>query len=352
MKMQKIVLFVCLLWAMTVTTPVLLHRGGGETERMETVSADTRPETETAAVPDGPERSADAAVQVEVMVDGLKNAFSLDEYLPGVLAAEMPASFPEEALQAQAVAARSFILYRMAHPPADGVHDGTPLCSDPAHCKGWVRITDDAAAYNLFGSGYRDAREKLRAAVAATDGMILTYVGETALTAFHAISGGRTESAEDVWGEAVPYLVEVDSPGEESAQRFTQTLRFDSGELRERLLAAWPDAQLPKDPALWLTAVERTPAGMIKTALLGGVPVTGMELRRQLGLNSADFTLSVRDGQVEITTRGYGHGVGMSQYGARAMALEGADYRTILAHYYPGCDLSDLRDASVLANDG
>ena len=352
--MKKTVLLVGLLWLVTVLSPILLQKGEtrnfeGETsllsENLETDGAESSTVTALAEV------SQDATVLVDVMVSGKKLSFPLDEYLAGVLAAEMPASFPEEALKAQVIAARSFILYRMTYPPSDGVHDGVPLCDDPGHCKAYRDLSDPDTIETLFGLNSETYLEKIRAAVRETDGLVLTYQGDPAMAAFHAVSGGMTESAEDVWGSAVPYLVEVESPGEEDAVQFTETVLFDPEDLRAILTEAYPEAVLDEDPALWLADVERSPAGMIKSASLGGVVVTGMELRMLLGLNSADFTWELQDGQVEITTTGYGHGVGMSQYGARAMALDGATCEEIVSHYYPGCEIDLLENTAILAED-
>ena len=351
--MKKTVILVCVLWLATVMLPALLLRGKTDEPVLETVL----PSGDADVLPSGSvidvvaDLSRDAAVTVEVMVEGQKVALQLDTYLAGVLAAEMPASFPEEALKAQVVAARSFILYRMENPPSDGVHDGVPLCDDPGHCKAYRDISVPETAATLFGSSSAIYLEKIRAAVRDTDGVVLTYNGDPAMAAFHAISGGMTESAEDVWGQAVPYLVEVDSPGEEDAVKFSETVELDRAALREMLLAAYPDASLGDDPTGWLTDVSRSPAGMIKSASLGGVTVGGMELRMLLGLNSADFSLEADGDVVYITTTGYGHGVGMSQYGARAMALDGSDYTEILLHYYPGCMLASLENGAVLAKD-
>ncbi len=347
--MRKLVLLVCILWVLTAVAPAVLLRGRkAETPHIPAPKhEEENTAEETPSVPLQP--CLDEGVTVEVMVAGEENSFSLDHYLIGVLAAEMPASFPEAALRAQAIAARSFILFRMSNPPRDGVHDGVPLCDDPSHCKAYRNTADEETAKMLFGRDWETALSKLRAAVADTDGIVLTYEGEAALAAFHAISGGRTESAEDVWGEVVPYLIEVESPGEESAVKYQETVTFDSGALRETLEATWRGTVLPEDPEEWLTNIERTHAGMIKSALLGGIPVNGMELRQLLNLNSADFTLTSRGDTVEITTTGYGHGVGMSQYGARAMALSGSDWREILLHYYPGCTLSRLEGEKPLA---
>lgn len=351
--MKKTVILVCILWIATVVLPTVFLRDKTDGPVIETVLLDN---TDVEGTDDNTletmeEVFQDAAVTVEVMENGEIIALQLDEYLAGVLAAEMPASFPEEALKAQAVAARSFILYRMTYPPADGVHDGVPLCTDPGHCKAYQDIAVPETAAALFGTNSEIYLEKIRAAVHDTDGIVLTYQGEPAMAAFHAIAGGMTESAEDVWGQPVPYLVEVESPGEEDAVKFSETVKFDTDILRETLIAAYPDAALGDDPAAWLTVLERSPAGMIRSASLGGITVSGMEIRMLLGLNSADFTWESTDGVVRITTTGYGHGVGMSQYGARAMALDGSTYQEILLHYYPGCSVLTLEDIPVLEKD-
>lgn len=291
------------------------------------------------------------AVSVMVWQGNQIVEWNLEEYLVGVLAAEMPASFPEEALKAQAVAARSYILHRMANPPRDGVHDGAAICNQASHCKGYYPVTEEGMAEALWGAGAETWLLRLQAAVTATAGEILTYEAEPALAAFHAVSGGRTESAETVWGNAVPYLIEVDSPGEEEARRYRETLLFDRNALKTQLLSAYPEASLGDDPNDWLTDLVRSASGTIMSLRVGGVETDGAAIRSLLHLNSADFSWIVQDDLIEITTLGYGHGVGMSQYGARAMAAEGADYRDILLHYYPGCILETVKNAEILAKN-
>ncbi len=180
-----------------------------------------------------------------------------------------------------------------------------------------------------------------------TDGVVLTYNGDPAMAAFHAISGGMTESAEDVWGQAVPYLVEVESPGEEDAVKFSETVEFDRASLRETLLAAYPDASLGDDPAAWLTDVARSPAGMIKSASLGGVTVGGMELRMLLGLNSADFFRSKRTAtpcasQRRVTATAWDEPVRRAGDGARRLGLRG-NFIALLSRLFV-CVLGKRRD--------
>jgi stage II sporulation protein D len=356
--MKKILLLCCVLWLVGVLLPYALL-GGFSAENALSVAAEPAPDDgadipaaeETpepipAPVPEqtetlNPVSFTDSTLGVRVMIDGEEETLPLDEYLAGVLAAEMPASFPDEALKAQAVAARSYVQYRYENPPADGVHDGVPLCDNPAHCKGWRDINAPETAAAL-GANAQEYIEKFYTAVHSTDGAVLNYDGYAALTAFHAISGGRTENSEDVWGGALPYLVSVASPGEESAVKFRETAKFLREDLTRTLSDAYPDAELSGTADTWLTEVVHSDGGSILSAKLGGAAVTGKELRALLSLNSADFEIAEDGDYVEITTTGYGHGVGMSQYGARAMAKEGSAYAEILEHYYPGTTLAAL----------
>ena len=252
----------------------------------------------------------DAAVTVEVMVEGQKVALQLDAYLPGGTgggdARVVSGGGAESAGRGGA----------QLHPVPHGESAGgrrarrRPAVRRPGALQGVPGRQRAGDGRRAVRRKQRDVSEKIRAAVRDTDGVVLTYNGDPAMAAFHAISGGMTESAEDVWGQAAPYLVEVESPGEEDAVKFSETVEFDRASLRETLLAAYPDASLGDDPAAWLTDVARSPAGMIKSASLGGVTVGGMELRMLLGLNSADFSLEADGDTVRITTTGYGHGVG------------------------------------------
>ena len=279
-----------------------------------------------------PAGSYDSRVKLKVSDGGNVYETYMDEYLVGVVASEMPASFPEEALKAQAVAARSFILYRMEH-GGDGTHPDADICNDPAHCKGYTEVNDDTPGI-----------DRLRRAVEETDGMILLYNGETALAAFHAISGGETENAEDVWGTYVPYLVSVDSPGEEEAAKFSSAAEMDYDIFREKLESCVPGVKLEGEPDEWIRDIERSDAGGIMTAQVNGTAVKGTVLRTALGLNSTDFYLYFGENSVIINVTGYGHGVGMSQYGAKAMAEDGKNCKEILCHYYTGCKVGNIAE--------
>lgn len=254
---------------------------------------------------------------------------SLRDYLIGVVMSEMMLSFEEEALQAQAIASRTFALRCEKHEDAD-------VCADSGCCQAWG---DKDTLMQRCGEDYGRFYQKAASAVDATDGLVLKYQGELIDATFFACSGGMTEDAAAVWGAEVPYLQSVDSPGEEIAASYHSTAEFTSQEFANRVLESDPHADLSGDPAGWIGTTERTKGDGVKQMVLGGVPVSGVELRRIFGLKSTKFTVEFADGLFSFDVYGYGHRVGMSQYGAQAMAQAGADAKTILESYYIGVEI-------------
>ena len=178
--------------------------------------------------------------------------------------------------------------------------------------------------------------DKVKAAVSATTGQVVTYKNQLIEATYFSCSGGRTEDAVAVWGTDVPYLQAVDSPGEEKATHYADTVHFTGTEFA-RLLGL----QLKGNPTTWLGAVTYTDGGGVATMTIGGTVFKGTELRQKLGLSSTAFSLEVVADVVKIVTKGFGHRVGMSQYGAEAMAVGGSSYQEILAYDYPGTRLTD-----------
>ena len=278
----------------------------------------------------------DADAPLTVRIDGESVETTMADYLPGVVAAEMPASFEPEALRAQAVAARTYILDRAANPVQ--AHRDAAVCDDPGCCCAWV--SDEAMREN-WGGDYRRNLRKIRAAVRATDGETLTYEGEPIRAVFHSASAGQTESSAALWGP-LPYLVSVPSP--ESAADvpgFRTEVTVSADEMRAALESEQPGLSLPDDPAQWLGETMRDGSGRVETIALGGVSLSGARARELFSLRSTAFETVYREGAFVFTVTGSGHGVGMSQYGANVMAKNGSDYREILMHYYPGTALSE-----------
>ncbi len=168
---------------------------------------------------------------------------------------------------------------------------------------------------------------------------LLLYEDEPIAAAYHAISNGTTEGSENVWGRHLPYLQPVRSDGDLLAPGYEKQQIYTAEEMQKTILSAFPQAVLGEDPGEWLIITQRSPSGYVTAMEIGGVPVTGLEFRSALGLRSSDFTAEQNGGVFTVTTAGYGHGVGLSQYGADYMARQGSSYQEILAHYYQGSQL-------------
>lgn len=250
----------------------------------------------------------------------------LDAYLVGVVLAEMPASFEEEALKAQAVAARTYA--RKAW-DTGGKHGDGSVCTDSGCCQAYI----SPEAY-LEQGGTQEGLDKIHRAVVETSGQVLTYQGELIEATYFSSASGSTESAVAVWGTDYPYLQAVASPetGKEETLTFTPA---DFQQALGRTLSGTPDS--------WFSQVRYTDGGGVASLAIAGEIYTGTVLRSLLGLPSTAFAIEAGD-TITITTRGYGHRVGMSQYGADAMAVTGSDFRQILAHYYPGTQVTRLEE--------
>ena len=257
---------------------------------------------------------------------------TMEDYLMGVTAAEMPASFAEEALKAQAVAARTYTLYKLI---SGGNHgDAADICTDSTCCQAYI---SQEAARSSWGEQADALEEKIRTAVTDTDGEAILYGGVPILAVFHSSSAGLTRAAGQVWQNDLPYLQPVDSPeASASIPNYYSRVDFSPETIREKLLARIPAADLAGDQKTWLKNAVRDSAGSVETVEVGGVTVKGSTVRAALGLRSACFEWELQDGRFAFYVTGHGHGVGLSQYGANAMAEAGADYKTILTHYYTG----------------
>lgn len=266
-----------------------------------------------------------------LMKSGNLKVMDLEDYIRGVVLAEMPAYFEEEALKAQAIAART---YAMRRSTLEDRHPFGAVCADHTCCQAW--ISDEV--YLAQRGGKKDLA-KVRKAVADTAGLVLTFWGNLAETTYFSCSGGQTEDALAVWGEAIHYLQSVESPGEENAAGYEKEVYFSREDLASTL-----GISLKGSPDQWLGDVTRTEGGGVNTMVIGGVRYTGTELRRLLGLNSTFFTVTANSGGITFLTRGNGHRVGMSQYGAEAMAVKGREFDEILAYYYPGTVIDKLSD--------
>lgn len=297
-------------------------QGGGQAAEEPGVGADQ--ETD--------ESSPDAGRTLRVKLGTRVEEMDMDAYLIGVLRGEMPASFEMEALKAQAVAARTYTLHKMSGGSAN--HPEADACDDVNCCKAWV--SGETAAKN-WGMAAPHYEEKLRAAVSETDGEVILYDNEPVLAVFHSSSAGSTRPAGEVWQQDLPYLRSVVSPEDESTvPNYRSEAVFSLTDFKERFIARYPAADFSAAPSNWFTNIRQTENGSVLSLQVGGEEVSGTQLRSLLDLRSAAFTIDFSETEVIFSVTGYGHGVGMSQYGANVLAGEGKTYREILAHYYVG----------------
>lgn len=292
------------------------------------------PREESDSYTEPPPESVTAPVQtyIPVLTNGEVQIMELEQYVTCVLLKELPSDFHPEAMKAQAVATRTYTLRRYS----DGFkHENAAVCTDPGCCQAF-RTPEEFLAQG--GSGA--ALQKVRGAAADTSGQVLTYEGRLIEATYFSSSGGRTEAAVAVWGEDIPYLQATESPGEESAAHHTDTCSFSweqLGSLLEVIPVGNPESRIGQ--------ITYTAGGGVDTITICGSVFSGKELRSRLGLRSTAFSIYHSAQGVELITRGFGHRVGMSQYGADAMARQGSDYTEILSHYYTGAQLGPYTES-------
>ena len=287
------------------------------------------PETSAAPAPLAASAGEPAPDSISVLTDDGTVTMDMQEYLVGVVAAEMPASFQDEALKAQAVAARTYAMYCAKSQK----HGEAQVCTDYACCQAWQ---SDEALRQKWGGDYDTYSQKIRAAVEATAGQYLSYAGQPVFAAFHSSSAGATEDCGQVWNPS-PYLVSVSSPETaEDVPNYISTVECTPLDFRDTLLYAHPEADFTGEESGWIGEIRLDGSGRVASAVLGGVSMKGTELRQLFSLRSTAFQLEYTGESFRFTVTGYGHGVGMSQYGANVMARQGETYTGILAHYYPG----------------
>ena len=312
-----------------ILIPLVSLRGGapGEptTAQPETTAEADESDTTEAAQPAA---QSEGTIQVVRASSGKTETIAMREYLVGCVAAEMEAGCHLEALKAQAVASYTYARYRLEVGGREALSDSGK--SDQG-------FEDEAQRRQRWGKDFDFYEARVERAVDAVLGQTITREGRPILAAYCAVSGGRTESAENYWGDDLPYLQSVDSPGDKLSPDYSRTVTLKSGDVEKALEKA--GAKPGKDPAKWFGTPKRSEAGAVLEIEAGGKVFTGRALREALNLRSANFTIAYRDGAFEIRCLGYGHGVGMSQYGADFMARQGSNYKEILEHYYTGCEV-------------
>lgn len=334
--MKRKILFSLILAVYALCVPILFSSpAASESE------AEPPPETSesgTEVKKESADSRGDSELRFVALIDGEQYDCLMADFLPGVLAGEMPAAFEEEALKAQAVAARTYIMGRIAssnpnHPDAD-------ICDDPSCCQAFMQQDE---LQERWGTRFLAYWRKMCDAVEATDGQYMTYNGEPILAAFHSSSGGKTEDAANLWSFR-PYLSSVFSPeGAEDVPNFVTTVEVSPDDFRNTIRQSGFDADLSGEPGSWIGGITRNESGRVEEATVGGASIDGNSIRAMFSLRSAAFEVEYTGEYFLFTVTGYGHGVGMSQYGANVMAKGGSSYLEILEHYYVGVTIEGVQ---------
>jgi stage II sporulation protein D len=267
---------------------------------------------------------------------------NLEEYLKGVVAAEMPAEFELEALKAQAVAARTYAVKNMVAFGGGGLADqpGADVSTDYRQSQAWL---NEESLKERWGTNYEKFRRKISQAIEETRGEVATYNGEFIQAVYHSTSGERTASAKEVWGFDYPYLQSVPCAWDQKSPRYYDKKEFSLAQV-EQLLG--PETQvmaaMQNNSSGAAAIINSTESGRVGQVRIGSKVLSGAEVREKLNLRSNNFSIEMKDNKIIVNTIGYGHGVGLCQYGANGMAKEGMDYRQIITTYYTGVALRNI----------
>ena len=324
----------CLVIVLLIGLPALLIRACGGTEK---TPPPPDSDDEPLSQPDG-----ELTLTIYQHQSGELLELTLEEYLVGVLAAEMPASFALEALKAQAVVARTYTVKKM---PAFGgtgcdKHPGADICTDSTHCQAWQSQAEARARWpQQEAAGYE---QKLRTAVRATAGQVITHEGKLIEAVFHSTCGGQTENSEDVWSTAQPYLRSVSCTYCSGSRWYKTTHEVSSADFAAAVVPYVAAVPVSASGRALLGSAHRSASGRIKSLLIAGETVSGRDFRTALKLPSTNVQWEIKEDKIIFTAQGYGHGVGLCQYGAAGLAAAGSSYPEIIDHYYTDVKVTSL----------
>lgn len=265
---------------------------------------------------------------------------AIDEYLYGVVSAEMPVNYELEALKAQAVAARTYTIYQISN--NEGKHEDADICDDSTCCQAWISKEDKMKKWkeNQRVNNWN----KIVKAVNSTAGQIMTYNNKPINAFFHSNSGGKTELASNVWigGKDFPYLQSVETSGEDGYTQYNSEVIISKNDLLEKLKKEYIDIKIDFNEKESIKILEYTESGRVKNVRFGNTEIAGTKVRSMLNLKSTNFSIRIENDNIIFTVIGYGHGVGMSQTGADSMAKQGKNYEEILKHFYTGIEITTI----------
>jgi len=289
-------------------------------------------------------KGEDVFIKVYMHEQGKIVEMNLEEYIAGVVAAEMPAEFELEALKSQAVAARTYAVKNMLIFGGSGLvsQPGADVSTDHRQSQAWL---NEEKLKERWGKNYEAYHGKVRRAVEETRGQVVTYSGELINAVFHSTSGERTASAKEVWGFDYPYLISVPCTWDQKTPRYQERKEFALTDIEQLLGAETQVVAAVQNGSGAIQVIEKTDSGRVAQIRIGSKILPGTAVREKLELRSTNFTVEIHDGKMIFDTIGYGHGVGLCQYGANGMAKAGRDYRQIITTYYTGVAIKNILDS-------
>lgn len=335
-KLMSVLFFTCMVIAILLIPTLIVMPSADGYESQSESSEQTDDQQEVALDESSESNQASADLSVAVMRSESENVETvpLEAYVQGVVASEMPVNeFEPEALKAQALAARTFIVDHLLHQSDSDASDVSDTVQHQVY-------KNEEELKDLWGSDYETNMSKLEEAVTATAGEIITYEDAPIMPAFFSTSNGRTENSEDYWDNELPYLRSVESPWDEESAKFLDQRTFTVDEVGKQL-----GVELPQGTAIAIETT-RTEGERVEELSLNDQQISGRDVREKLDLQSSDFTIEQKNNHLIFTTRGFGHGIGMSQYGANFMAKDGKSYQDIIEHYYQGVEISTVTDTA------
>ncbi len=261
------------------------------------------------------------------------------DYIKGVVGAEIPASYETEAIKAQAVAANTYALRIIAQNNTDESLKGASLSTDPNKYQAYK---SKKQLKKIYGADFEKNYKKISDAVDEVIDQVIVYNDEPIAAVFHAVSAGMTENSEDVWGNSVSYLKSVKSEKDKTSPDYSSTVSFKASEVKSKLKNSYEILKLPLFKSNWFKITTRSNAGSVEKIKIGNIEAAGQDIRLIFSLHSSNFTVSYKNDVFTFETKGYGHGVGLSQYGANELAKQGKSYKEILTHYYTGVTIKKI----------
>lgn len=284
--------------------------------------------------------------KIKVQLTGTNEVIEMtvNEYLVGVVPAEMPPDYEEEALKAQAVVARTYLYQKMSN----NSHKDVDICDNPSHCQAYYSYEKLMNAWEKTKKYDKQTRdkyyEKIKKAVLDTDNNVVTYNEKYIKAFFHACSAGKTEDVSEIWGEVeIPYLKAVESIEDETYKNYSSKVKFTKSQIVDKInntISIKCDENVER--ADFIKIIEYTKSGRVKYVQIGGVKYKATDLRTALGLRSTNFTIEQDGENITFNVKGNGHGIGMSQVGADYLAKQGKDYKHIIEHYYTGVKVEEI----------